>query len=149
MNRGLLIALVSAVLILAVGVAGIAAYVFLWMPQGGPPAAASAPPASEVATDAAFLKMDKFVTNLGDTDRLRYIDFSIALGLKSTDSEAKVKEAVIPVRDKILTQVRELKAADLAGANGKAKLAEVINKGLTELLPGHVTQVYVTDMVIQ
>lgn len=150
MNRGLMVALVSAVVVLAVGVAGIAVYIFVLMPGGSAPAANTpAAPVGQPVVEAAYYEMDKFVTNLGDTDRLRYIDFTIALGLRDASSEAVVEENEAQVRDRVLQQVRDLKAAELAGSDGKKRLAEEVKAGLSELLGGHVTNVYVRDMVIQ
>lgn len=153
MNRGLLIALVAAVLVLALGVAGIAGYVFFLMPKG---TAAAAPPEPEVkaeshkpAGEATVHTMTKFVTNLADVDRLRYIDVTIGLGLKSADSEHFVEEAEIQIRDIILRQIRSLTAADLAGAQGADRLAQAVEEGLAEMLKEHLTKVYVTDMVVQ
>ncbi|MFO7274492.1 MAG: flagellar basal body-associated FliL family protein [Bacillota bacterium] len=152
MNRGLITALVAAVVILAAGVAGLAAYVIFLMPQGGVTSAradGTAVIAGEPVLEAAYYELDEFVTNLADKDRLRYIKFSVALGLRSSSSEEIVENANFQVRDVILTQVRELTAADLGGADGKERLAQAIKEGLDKLLPGHVTRVYVTDMVIQ
>ncbi len=133
MNRGLITALVAAVVILAVGVAGLAPDVDFIQP----------------VLEAAYYELDEFVTNLADKDRLRYIKFSVALGLRSDNSEQIARDAAPQVRDVVLSQVRELTAADLSGADGKERLAQAIKNGLDGLLPGHVTRVYVTDMVIQ
>jgi len=153
MNRGLITALVAAVVILAAGVAGLAAYVIFLMPQAGGVAAAgdgsAVVMAGEPVLEAAYYELDEFVTNLADKDRLRYIKFSVALGLRSSASEAIAKEAAPQVRDVVLSQVRELTSKDLGGADGKERLAQAIKEGLDGLLPGHVTRVYVTDMVIQ
>nr|PZN69929.1 MAG: hypothetical protein DIU55_12280 [Bacillota bacterium] len=154
MNRGLITALVAAVVILAVGVAGLAFYVLVIQPQTGGLVAAGGGEgttviAGEPVLEAAYYELDEFVTNLADKDRLRYIKFSVALGLRSSSSEEIVENANFQVRDVILTQVRELTAADLGGADGKERLAQAIKEGLDKLLPGHVTRVYVTDMVIQ
>lgn len=154
MNRGLITALVAAVVILAVGVAGLAAYVIFILPQSGGLVAAgggggTAVVAGEPVLEAAYYELDEFVTNLADKDRLRYIKFSVALGLRSGNSEQIARDAAPQVRDVVLSQVRELTAADLSGADGKERLAQAIKNGLDGLLPGHVTRVYVTDMVIQ
>lgn len=154
MNRGLITALVAAVVILAVGVAGLTTYVFFFMPQPGGAVAAGGGSTTTVAAgdpvlEAAYYELDQFVTNLADKDRLRYIQFSVALGLRSARSEELAKEASPQVRDVVLSQVRELTAQDLSGADGKERLAEAIKEGLDAILPGHVTRVYVTDMVIQ
>ncbi|MEW8976789.1 MAG: flagellar basal body-associated FliL family protein [Symbiobacterium sp.] len=152
MNRGLITALVAAVVILAVGVAGLAAYVFLFMPQTG--GAVGAEETATVstgrpATEAAYYELNEFVTNLADTDRIRYIQFSVALGLRSTESEAIVEENEPLVRDAVLTQVRGLTSKDLIGSDGKDRLAQTVQEALGHALPGHVTKVYVTDMFIQ
>lgn len=154
MNRGLIAALVAAVVILAVGVAGLAAYVIFILPQSGGLVAAgggggTAVVAGEPVLEAAYYELDEFVTNLADKDRLRYIKFKVALGLRSASSEEVARNASPQVRDVVLSQVRELTAADLSGADGKERLAQAIKEGLDGLLPGHVTRVYVTDMVIQ
>ncbi|MFZ5814004.1 MAG: flagellar basal body-associated FliL family protein [Bacillota bacterium] len=152
MSRGLLIALIGSVLVLTLGVAGIAGYVFFLMPKGNEAAVAAPETKKEEeghSLESHFHKMNHFVTNLADTDRLRYIDVTIALGVKSEESEKKLKEAEPQVRDLILSQIRSLTSADLAGPQGKAKLAEVLEKALAESFKDHVTKVYVTDMVVQ
>ncbi|MFZ5826789.1 MAG: flagellar basal body-associated FliL family protein [Bacillota bacterium] len=152
MNRGLIIALVAAVLVLAVGVAGIAGYVFLLMPKSAA-AKAEVPEKKEetkkAPVEVKVYKMTKFVTNLADTDRLRYIDVTIGLGLKSAESETFVKDTEPQIRDIVLRQIRSLTATELAGAQGADRLAQAIEQGLAEMLKDHMTKVYVTDMVVQ
>jgi len=151
MNRGLIAALVTAVVILAVGVAGLSVYVWRVGLAGAVPTGGSttSDTLGTPSVEAAYYEMDKFVTNLADSDRLRYIQFSVALGLRSDSSEEIAKEAEPQVRDVVLSQVRELTSKDLGGANGKERLAQAIKEGLDAILPGHVTRVYITDMVIQ
>lgn len=149
MSRGLMIALVSAVLVLALGVAGIAAYVFVVMPGQGhaaEPAAAEAPAESKAG---ASVKLAKFVTNLADKDRVRYIDLTVALGVKSAEDATAIEGMEPEVRDVILSQIRNMSSQDLAGSDGKHRLAEAIQKGLADLLKEKLVKVYVTDMVIQ
>jgi len=144
-------ALVTAVVILAVGVAGLAVYVWRFLPADGVVigSAATTVAPGKPSVEAAYYEMDKFVTNLADKDRLRYIQFSVALGLQSADSATIAEEAEPQVRDVVLSQVRELTANDLSGKDGKERLAQTIKEGLDSIMPGHVTRVYVTDMVIQ
>lgn len=148
MNRGLLVALVAAVIVLAVGVAGLAVYVWRFPPGSTATGGATAAP-GQAAVEKAYYEMDKFVTNLADTDRLRYIQFSVALGLVSESAKETAQEADPQVRDVVLSKVRVLTAKDLSGADGKERLAQAIKEGLDAILPGHVTRVYITDMVIQ
>ncbi|MBP2017002.1 flagellar basal body-associated protein FliL [Symbiobacterium terraclitae] len=148
MNRGLLVALVSAVVVLAVGVAGLAVYVWRF-PPGSIAVGGAAVALGQPAVEKAYYEMDKFVTNLADTDRLRYIQFSVALGLVSQNAKETAQEAEPQVRDVVLSHVRVLTSKDLNGAGGKERLAQAIKEGLDAILPGHVTRVYITDMVIQ
>lgn len=151
MSRGLQIALVSAVLVLALGVAGLAGYVFFLMPNGAAASSDKTEAASAKAdTTQVTFKMKNFVTNLSDQDRIRYIDVTVALGLKSADSEAFVKAVEPQIRHVILSTVRNLSSTDLAGAQGRDKLAEAIASALSkDLLKGHLANVYITDMVVQ
>lgn len=151
MSRGLMIALVSALLVMALGVAGIAVYVFVVMPGQSTEATADRPESYSEAKAEGFYQLKKFVTNLSDKEKIRYIDVSVALGMAGAESEAVVVKMEPQVRHVILSQIRAMSSADLLGAEGKDRLAEAIQKGLAEItgLRGHVVKVYVTDMVIQ
>jgi flagellar FliL protein len=151
MSRGLMIALVSAVLVLALGVAGIAVYVFVVMPgqsAGGEKPAAAAETHEETKAGAS-VRLNKFVTNLADKDRIRYIDLSVALGVRAEADVAAIEEMEPEIRDAILSQIRNMTSQDLAGSEGKNRMAEAIQKGLASLLKEKLVKVYVTDMVIQ
>lgn len=151
MSRGLMIALVSAVLVLALGVAGIAVYVFVVLPgqnAGGEKPAAMAETHSETRAGAS-VRLNKFVTNLADKDRIRYIDLSVALGVRAESDVAAIEEMEPEIRDAILSQIRNMTSQDLAGSEGKNRMAEAIQKGLASLLKERLVKVYVTDMVIQ
>lgn len=150
MSRGLMIALVSAVLVLALGVAGIAVYVFVVMPgqsQGGERAAVAEEHKESKA--GASVPLKKFVTNLADKDRIRYIDLSVALGVKTEAHKAEIEAMEPEIRDAVLSQVRNMTSQDLSGSDGKNRLAQAIQQGLDELLKDKLVKVYVTDMVIQ
>lgn len=152
MSRGLLVTLVTAVLVLALGVAGLATYVFVFMPKNAAPAAAKEAPAKTEQTsavDPAFYTMKSFMTNLADKDRVRYIDVTISLGLKTADSKKFAESADPQIRHLILTQIRSMSAAELSGPEGKQKLAEAVKTCLNDLMKDHLSKVYITDMVIQ
>lgn len=150
MNRGLLIALVAAIAVLAVGVAGIAGYVFVIMPKNAEaPKVEAAQATAAPALEKKIYKMSHFVTNLADTDRLRYIDVTIGMGMKTDGSDAVVKEAEPQIREVVLSEIRKLTSADLLGSQGQERLAAAIQEALMPLLRDHMTKVYVSDMVIQ
>lgn len=152
MSRGLLITLVAAVLILAVGVAGLAAYIFLGPGLSAVGNSAPREPAPAVEGGDAlqvFLTLQNFVTDLSDKDRLRYVDVTVVLGLKDEVALATVKKMDPQVRDTILSQLRAMVAADLAGASGKDRLAKTLETRLADQLKGHLKAVYITDLIVQ
>lgn len=147
MKKGLMIGLVGAVAVLFVGVAGLGYYVFM-----RPAAAATAPAETHAeAADAelSFLKLKNFVTDLADKDRARYVDVTIAVGVKDEAAMESVKTKEPQIRDIILTQLRTRVAADLLGSVGKDRLAESLKEPLTKLLKENFKAVYITDLVVQ
>jgi flagellar basal body-associated protein FliL len=152
-SRGLTIALVASILVLALSVGGLAAYVFFRQPAVTMAATegvmSEKKGGSDEADAGAFLKLKNFVTDLADKDRLRYVDVSISLGLKDEKAVEEAKKIEPAIRDHILGQLRKMTSAELAGAQGKEKLAETLQKGLSELMRGQLKAVYVTDLVVQ
>jgi flagellar protein FliL len=150
MSKGLTITLVTATLVLTVAVAGIGAYVFLFQPTAAAEGAAHTEEPVEAAhAEAFYLQPAAFLTNLADKERLRYINVSIALALKDEAALESAKKIEPQLRDVVLDHLRQKVAADFAGAEGKAKLAETLQAGLTQILKGSLTKVYVTDLVVQ
>ncbi len=149
MSRGLLIALVASILVLALGVAGLGAYVFL--KPSGSAAVAETSSSKDVAktTPLEFLKLKNFVTDLADKDRLRYIDVTIALAVVDVKALEEAKKKEPQIRAMILSQLRERTSADLAGARGKDRLAEALNGPLAALLGDVFKGIYITDLVVQ
>lgn len=156
MSRGLTITLVASVLVLALGVAGLAAYVFL-MPAGPRANAGSEQPivivkesgSASLEAETFFLKTKNFVTDLADQDRLRYIDVTVSVAMKDAPALELAKKSEPQIRDIILTHIRTQVSSDLMGAAGKEKLADGLQKGLSELLKDQLKKVYITDLVIQ
>jgi len=149
MSRKLLIALVALVAVLTLGVGCLAAYIFFIQPaQGGE----YTPRRMTARVEAAdFYSMNEFVTNLADTNRTRYIKFSISLGMARAGAEADLEKYEPLMRDAIVSQARSMTAEELSGAQGKDRLAEVIEEGLRTIpaVDMLLVKVYVTDMVIQ
>lgn len=148
MSRRLQTVLVVAIVFLAVGFCGIAAYLFLGSGALQPKAAAKAPP-KEVAVDACFLQLDHFVTNLADADRARYVDVTVALAMKDEKAVEAAAKLEPKIRDVILSQLRIRVASDFTGAAGKDDLAKALEKSLSGLLNGNLQKAYVTDLIIQ
>ncbi|HEY8347877.1 MAG TPA: flagellar basal body-associated FliL family protein [Symbiobacteriaceae bacterium] len=151
MNRGLLIALVAAVLVLAVGVTALGVYV-IWGPGvvglglSGDPAATAGASATE---NLYFFETDNFVTDLADKDKVRYVNVSVSLAMKDQAALEEAKQMEPQIRDVILGQLRQRTAAELAGAVGKDDLANGLQSALRGLLGDRLVKVYITDLVIQ
>ncbi|HYF93951.1 MAG TPA: flagellar basal body-associated FliL family protein [Symbiobacteriaceae bacterium] len=146
MNKKVTIALVAAVAILFLGVASLGYWVLMR------PAAAVAAPAEhkeEPETELAFLKLKNFVTDLADKDRARYVDVTIAIGVKDEVALEAVKSKEPQIRDIILSELRARTAGDLMGAAGKDKLAASLKEPLTKLLKENFKAVFITDLVVQ
>lgn len=150
MNRGLVIGLVAAVLVLALGLTGLGAYVLL-----GPERTASqTEPAADTAdsaatTDVVFFETDHFVTDLADKDRLRYVDVTVSLAMRDDDALEEAQQLEPQIRDTILGQLRLRTASELAGSAGKDDLATALKNALVNLLGDGLVKVYITDLVVQ
>lgn len=147
MSKGLTITLVASVLVLALGVAGLAAWVFLKQPAIAAPA--PSPAGHAIEPEVTFFKLKNFVTDLADKDRLRYVDVTISLALIDSKALETAKKNEPQIRDAILSQLRINLAVDLAGAAGKDKLAEELAKAVVPILKKQLTKVYITDLVVQ
>jgi flagellar basal body-associated protein FliL len=147
MSRGLKLALFGAIAILFLGVAGLGYYVVMRPVQAAPAPAAAAK--EEDTSTLGYLKLSHFVTDLADKDRARYVDVTIAVGVKDEATVETVKKQESQIRDIILTQLRACVAADLMGAAGKEKLATALKEPLSKLLKDNFKTVFITDMVVQ
>jgi len=150
MNRGLVIGLVAAVIVLAAGQIGLGAWVFLGPGRTAP--TMQNQPAVDVSTDPAdlvFFETDHFVTDLADKDRLRYVDVTVTLAMRNQKALEKAEQLEPQIRDTILGQLRLRTAPELAGSAGKSDLAEALQNALSGLLGDGLVKVYITDLVIQ
>lgn len=150
MNRGLLIGLVAAVLLLAVGVAGLGAYVFLGSgARSGEADAAGTSGDQATMESVVFFETKNFVTDLADKERLRYVDVTISLAVKDEAALEETQNLEPQIRDIVLGQLRQRTATELAGTAGKEQLAEALQTALQALLKDRLVRVYITDLVIQ
>jgi|GEM_PF-4242129 len=150
MSRGLLVTLISAVVVLAVGMAAIAAYLFLG-PGIAPAASGEAPAETKEATPVgATVELEAFKTNLNDA-HIRYIDVTVALGVEDEGAAEELDAMTPQIRDVIIKRIRSMSAADLSGPDGTDKLAKAIEEGLGGIdgVSDLVLKVFVTDMMVQ
>lgn len=141
---------VSLALLGVVAVAGVAGGTAWWVVQrGGVVAAAERPPALPEAANLVVVTMPHFLTDLADRDRPRFVDVTVALGVKDEKAKAKVQALLPAVRDAVLGHLRSLRAEDLAGATGKDRLASDLVGKLGTVTGGLVQRVFITDLVVQ
>jgi len=150
MNRGLVIALVAAVVVLAIGQVGLGAWVLLGPGRTG--VTLQNETQKEAASEPAnvvFFETDNFVTDLADKDRLRYVDVTVTLAMRNQRALEKAQQLEPQIRDTILGQLRLRTSPELAGSAGKSDLAAALQNALTGLLGDGLVKVYITDLVIQ
>ncbi|HYG60513.1 MAG TPA: flagellar basal body-associated FliL family protein [Symbiobacteriaceae bacterium] len=151
MNRGAKIALIGAVVVLTLGLAGLATYVFTRPVSASPAPAEQAADAQAEHAEMTFLKLKNFVTDLKmePDGRMRYVDVTIALGLKDEAALETGKKLEPLIRDIIVSQLRTRTASDLLGNTGKEQLAEGLKEPLAQVLKTYLKAVYITDLVVQ
>lgn len=153
MSRKLTIGLIAAVAVLTLGVASLAAFVFMRPAAAAEVKIVEVEKKAEAPTPLEFLALKNFVTDLADKERARYVDVTMQLGFRDAVDLAAAKKLEPQIRDIILGQLRTRVAADLAGATGKEKLAESLKVPLTELLKSTAKNglkgIFITDLVVQ
>lgn len=101
-------------------------------------------------TKENVLALKPFVTNLGDTDRPRYINVTFELVAKDATDKSKLEENTAAIRDTILSVLGTKKSLDVAGEKGASTLKSEVQSKLNSLLrKNYVQQVLITDLVVQ
>lgn len=150
MSRRLMVSLIAAIVAVAVGVAGLGVYIFFFSPMSSRGADAKEAEAEEETLGTGeYLKLKNFVTDLADADRARYVDVTVALSMQDSSAADLAKKNEPQIRDIVLNELRTRTAAELAGAQGKEKLAAALETRLEPVLKERLKKVYVTDLVIQ
>jgi|GEM_PF-3068551 len=154
MSKGLTIAILGILVVLALGVGGLGYYVIVLGGSSGGHVAEAAEPEAKKEADSKYpaelfeLKLTKFTTDLADKDRQRYTEVTISLTFPAKEDAEAAKKLESMIRNTVLTVLRDRKAADLSGAEGKQKLIEALVKPLKEQLP-KLKEVFVTDLIVQ
>lgn len=148
MSRKGMIALALAVILVSAGAAGGAAFLVLRAVEGKP-AAAAAKPAEGEQTKGKVVSLTRFLTDLADRDRRRYVDVTVSVLVEGEEAALALEEDMPEVRDAVLGYLRSQGAAELIGSVGKERLSAALEQVLGPLVPGGVRKVYITDMVVQ
>ncbi|MFH1810662.1 MAG: flagellar basal body-associated FliL family protein [Pseudomonadota bacterium] len=133
------------------GAAGIAVATALRTPPAA--AAAESPPveAKPIVTPVSGprLALETFVVNLDEPGGNRYLKLQITVELQREEARAPFNEDVARVRDGLIAYLSSQRLDDIRGAEGKLRIKEGIQERLSELTPGLVRAVYLTDFVVQ
>lgn len=131
-------------LVVAAGVAaGVAMAVVGRQGGGNTPAAAGSKPG-----EGREVSLGQFTTNLAE--RGAAVQISFVFLVAGEKEAARVEAAKSELRDAVLGLLREKKPADLAGAQGKDRLAREVQARVNEVLGGPVvSRVLITEMLAQ
>jgi flagellar basal body-associated protein FliL len=138
-----------AALVVVTGVGGLTAY--LVISKMAPVGAASH---SAAATDATAVgnavPLKPFTTNLGDTDRPRYISVTFELTARDQKDADYLNVRMAIIRDNILQILNSKKSIEVTGESGANKLKSEVQEKLNAALGGpFVQKVWISDLVVQ
>jgi flagellar FliL protein len=141
-NKAFNIALLAIIAVVLLGILGLVGYKMLWKPTGTEP---DVPSAKELLNSQ--FDIGKMTTNLAGAS---LIQCSVAIQGDSTKMKTELEERKVQVRDVINSVLHKTTPADLEKADGlellKVKLIGELNKVMLE---GKVTNVYISDIVVQ
>ncbi|KOR94535.1 flagellar basal body-associated protein FliL [Geobacillus stearothermophilus] len=104
-----------------------------------------APSADELADSS--IDIPEMTTNLADG---RYIKISFKIQTDSDKGKEEVEKRDFQIKDAIIEQLSEMKAADFKGKEGMAALKEQLKQQINALMQeGKVENVYITSFILQ
>ncbi|HLO01858.1 MAG TPA: flagellar basal body-associated FliL family protein [Symbiobacteriaceae bacterium] len=137
-----------AALVVVTGVGGLTAYLVI---SKMAPTTAESRPASAAEVGGEFaVALKPFTTNLGDTDRPRYISVTFELGAHDEKTVEKLNAQIPAIRDQILQILNSKKSMEVTGDSGANKLKNEVQEKLNAALGGSLIQkVWISDLVVQ
>ncbi|MGG2972610.1 flagellar basal body-associated protein FliL [Geobacillus stearothermophilus] len=104
-----------------------------------------APSADELADSS--IDIPEMTTNLADG---RYIKISFKIQTDSDKGKEEAEKRDFQIKDVIIEQLSEMKAADFKGKEGMAALKEQLKQQINALMQeGKVENVYITSFILQ
>ncbi|MGZ0085253.1 flagellar basal body-associated protein FliL [Caldibacillus thermoamylovorans] len=104
-----------------------------------------APSADELAESS--IDIPEMTTNLADG---RYIKIAFKIQTDSDKARAEAEKRDFQIKDVIIEQLAEMKAADFKGKEGMAALKERLKRDINGLMQeGKVENVYITSFILQ
>jgi flagellar protein FliL len=112
------------------------------------PAEAAKKPEKE--SQKFIYKMDPFIVNLGDTERMRYLKLKLEVESSEAKSNEEYEKRLPQLRDSVFTILTNKTSKEIMDSEGKAKLRNEIAARLNKLLTTFQIQtVYFAEFVIQ
>jgi flagellar basal body-associated protein FliL len=139
-----------AALVVVTGVGGLTAYLVIskMAPVGAE--SRSAAVAADAAAIGNAVQVKPFTTNLGDTDRPRYISVTFDLTARDQKDADYLNGRMAIIRDNILQILNSKKSIEVTGESGANKLKSEVQEKLNAALGGtFVQKVYISDLVVQ
>lgn len=143
---------VAIVVVAILVVGGIAGGVAYWaVSRATNPGTEVSPEEKKVALqDLQQFFAGEFATNLADPDRSRFIQVEVYLLVKHVKSVEELKKVEVALKDLIVGILRSFTTQQVAGEEGKNRLAAEIARRTNEMLGnGLVEKVVFTNMVVQ
>ncbi|PWK12704.1 flagellar basal body-associated FliL family protein [Tumebacillus permanentifrigoris] len=141
-NKAFNIALLTIIAVVLIGILGLVGYKMFWKTDGAEP---EVPTAKELL--ASQFEIGKMTTNLAGN---ALIQATISVQGDSTKMKTELEERKVQVKDVVNSVLHKTTPADLEKAEGiellKVKLIGELNKVMLE---GKVTNVYISDIVVQ
>lgn len=137
-----------AALVVVTGVGGLTAY--LVISKMAPTAAESRSVNTTEVSGEFAVALKPFTTNLGDTDRPRYISVTFELGARDEKDLAVLNAHIPAIRDQILQILNSKKSMEVTGDSGANKLKNEVQEKLNAALGGaFIQKVWISDLVVQ
>jgi flagellar FliL protein len=93
--------------------------------------------------------LETFVVNLDEPGGNRYLKLQITIELQREEARAPFNDDMARVRDGLIAYLSSQRLDDIRGSEGKLRVKQGLQERLTELTPGLVRSVFLTDFVIQ
>ncbi|WP_250532596.1 flagellar basal body-associated protein FliL [Caballeronia sp. AZ10_KS36] len=144
--KRILIIAIGAIVLLGAGAGG--AYFMLGKSAHGPAKPAPLPP-------PVFFPLESLTVNLqADDGIMHYLRVGLTLKLKDEKGQAALTERMPEIRSRILLLLSAKHPDDLAGIDGKRKLADELRATVeaaasTPEQPAHIQEVLFTEFVVQ
>ena len=167
-----MIMILAAINVLALGGAGAAMYVALSQkPAAVEPAADDKNSADKAGTEknadgtekkgaeielaippgqpGPLMELDPFVVNLDEVGSNRYLKIKFSLELAGEPARPYLEARMARIRDKMIAYLSSLNFDAVRGQQGKTLVRDGVHERIAEIAPGMVTQVFITDFVVQ